>query len=113
MRTSTHATLATMTAGVLAISGCAYNSSSADVYTASEARREATVRFGMIESVRVTVRLFAGLRERAGTARLEIADVSCVGDVWAKRFAALRADHTKGDWAKNALCAACREWHRP
>jgi molybdopterin synthase catalytic subunit/molybdopterin converting factor small subunit len=38
----------------------------------------------MIDSVRITVRLFAGLRERAGTARLEIDDVSRVGDVWAK-----------------------------
>jgi molybdopterin synthase catalytic subunit/molybdopterin converting factor small subunit len=38
----------------------------------------------MIDSVRVTVRLFAGLRERAGTARLEIDDVQCVRDVWAK-----------------------------
>jgi molybdopterin synthase catalytic subunit/molybdopterin converting factor small subunit len=34
--------------------------------------------------VRVTVRLFAGLRERAGTARLEIDGVTCVADVWAK-----------------------------
>jgi MoaE-MoaD fusion protein len=34
--------------------------------------------------VRVTVRLFAGLRERAGTPRLEIEDVERVGDVWAK-----------------------------
>jgi MoaE-MoaD fusion protein len=38
----------------------------------------------MIDSVRVTVRLFAGLRERAGAARLEIDDVTRVGDVWAK-----------------------------
>ena len=38
----------------------------------------------MIESVRVTVRLFAGLRERAGTARLELEDVARVGDVWAR-----------------------------
>ena len=38
----------------------------------------------MIDSVRVTVRLFAGLHERAGTARLEIDDVTRVGDVWAK-----------------------------
>jgi molybdopterin synthase catalytic subunit/molybdopterin converting factor small subunit len=38
----------------------------------------------MIDSVRVTVRLFAGLRERAGTARLEIDDVTRVGDVWPK-----------------------------
>ncbi len=32
----------------------------------------------------VTVRLFAGLRERAGTARLEVDDVRLVQDVWAK-----------------------------
>src|SRR6195256_2242065 len=38
----------------------------------------------MIDSVPVTVRLFAGLRERAGTARLEIDGVARVGDVWAK-----------------------------
>jgi molybdopterin synthase catalytic subunit len=34
--------------------------------------------------VRVTVRLFAGLRERAGTARLDVDDVERVDDVWAK-----------------------------
>ncbi len=34
--------------------------------------------------MRVTVRLFAGLRERAGTARLEIEGVERVDDVWAK-----------------------------
>ena len=38
----------------------------------------------MIDSVHVTVRLFAGLRERAGKARLEIDDVTRVADVWAK-----------------------------
>jgi molybdopterin synthase catalytic subunit/molybdopterin converting factor small subunit len=38
----------------------------------------------MIDSVSITVRLFAGLRERAGTARLEIDGVARVGDVWAK-----------------------------
>jgi molybdopterin synthase catalytic subunit/molybdopterin converting factor small subunit len=38
----------------------------------------------MIDSVSITVRLFAGLRERAGTARLEIDGVTRVGDVWAK-----------------------------
>jgi molybdopterin synthase catalytic subunit len=38
----------------------------------------------MIDSVRITVRLFAGLRERAGTARLELDDVTRVGEVWAK-----------------------------
>ncbi len=41
-----------MIAGSLAFSGCAYNSSSADVYTASQAQREQTVRMGMVESVR-------------------------------------------------------------
>jgi len=34
--------------------------------------------------VRVTVRLIAGLRERAGTGRLEIDGVEHVADVWAK-----------------------------
>jgi molybdopterin synthase catalytic subunit len=32
--------------------------------------------------MRVTVRLFAGLRERAGQSRLELEDVARVGDVW-------------------------------
>ena len=36
----------------------------------------------MIESVRVTVRLFAGLRERAGRARLVLDDVASVDAVW-------------------------------
>jgi molybdopterin synthase catalytic subunit len=34
--------------------------------------------------VRVTIRLFAGLRERAGTGRRELEDVESVGDVWAR-----------------------------
>ena len=34
--------------------------------------------------MRVTVRLFAGLRERAGTGRRELEDVESVGDVWAR-----------------------------
>jgi molybdopterin synthase catalytic subunit len=38
----------------------------------------------MIEDVRVTVRLFAGLRERAGKGRLELDGVERVGDVWGK-----------------------------
>lgn len=36
----------------LAVSGCAYNSSSADVYTSSQAQREETVRMGTVDSVR-------------------------------------------------------------
>lgn len=38
----------------------------------------------MIEVVAVTIRLFAGLRERAGAARLELDGVERVGDVWAR-----------------------------
>jgi len=38
----------------------------------------------MIESVRVTVRLFAGLRERAGRGTLELDDVERVDAVWAR-----------------------------
>jgi len=34
--------------------------------------------------VRVTVRLFAGLRERAGRSRVELEDVARVGDVWTR-----------------------------
>ena len=34
--------------------------------------------------MRVSVRLFAGLRERAGVSRLELDDVATVGDVWAR-----------------------------
>jgi outer membrane lipoprotein SlyB len=36
----------------LLVSGCAYNSSSADVYTASQAQREETVRMATVDSVR-------------------------------------------------------------
>jgi molybdopterin synthase catalytic subunit len=37
---------------------------------------------GNIDGVRVSVRLFAGLRERAGAGRLELDDVANVDDVW-------------------------------
>lgn len=36
----------------------------------------------MIEAVRVTVRLFAGLRERAGRGKLELDDVASIDAVW-------------------------------
>ncbi|PMS34585.1 outer membrane lipoprotein SlyB [Trinickia symbiotica] len=52
MKTSARLALAAMLAGMLAVTGCAYNSSSADVYNADQAQREATVRMGTIESVR-------------------------------------------------------------
>jgi molybdopterin synthase catalytic subunit len=38
----------------------------------------------MIEDVRVTVRLFAGLRERAGTGRVELEGVERVDEVWGR-----------------------------
>ncbi|PXW24421.1 glycine zipper 2TM domain-containing protein [Paraburkholderia caballeronis] len=52
MKTTSRLMVAVMVAGSLAATGCAYNSSSADVYTASQAQREATVRMGVVESVR-------------------------------------------------------------
>jgi molybdopterin synthase catalytic subunit/molybdopterin converting factor small subunit len=39
---------------------------------------------GTLRGVRVTVRLFAGVRERAGVGRLEVDGVDRAGDVWAK-----------------------------
>jgi outer membrane lipoprotein SlyB len=49
-----HRLIAAVLAGgaLLVMSGCAYNSSSADVYTASQAQREETVRMATIDSVR-------------------------------------------------------------
>jgi outer membrane lipoprotein SlyB len=52
MKITNRLMVAAVIAGSLAISGCAYNSSSADVYTASQAQREQTVRMGTVESVR-------------------------------------------------------------
>jgi outer membrane lipoprotein SlyB len=52
MRTSSRLIVATLIAGSLAMSGCAVNSSSPDVFTASQAQREQTVRMATVESVR-------------------------------------------------------------
>jgi outer membrane lipoprotein SlyB len=52
MRTTSLLTVTIIIASTLAATGCAYNSSSADVYTASQAQREETVRLGTVESVR-------------------------------------------------------------
>ncbi len=52
MKTTSRLVTAAAFAGSLAMSGCAYNSSSADVYTASQAQREETVRMGTVDSVR-------------------------------------------------------------
>jgi outer membrane lipoprotein SlyB len=52
MRTTSRLIVATVIAGSLAMSGCAVNSSSPDVFTASQAQREQTVRMGTVDSVR-------------------------------------------------------------
>ncbi|MBB5457393.1 MULTISPECIES: glycine zipper 2TM domain-containing protein [unclassified Paraburkholderia] len=52
MRTSSRLIVVTLIAGSLAMSGCAVNSSSPDVFTASQAQREQTVRMATVESVR-------------------------------------------------------------
>ncbi|MEX3944842.1 glycine zipper 2TM domain-containing protein [Paraburkholderia sp. BR10937] len=52
MKITSRLIVAAVLAGSLAMSGCAYNSSSADVYTASQAQREQSVRMATVESVR-------------------------------------------------------------
>jgi len=52
MKITSRLIVAAMIAGSLAMAGCAYNSSSADVYTASQAQREQSVRMATVESVR-------------------------------------------------------------
>ncbi|WP_233803442.1 glycine zipper 2TM domain-containing protein [Paraburkholderia sp. HP33-1] len=52
MRSTSRLVAATLIAGSLALSGCAVNSSSPDVFTASQAQREQTVRMGTVDSVR-------------------------------------------------------------
>lgn len=67
MRTTSRLIVATLIAGSLAVSGCAVNSSSPDVFTASQAQREQTVRMGTVESVR-TVRISANQPTGLGAA---------------------------------------------
>ncbi|SAK73056.1 17 kDa surface antigen [Caballeronia fortuita] len=52
MKTVSRIALAMALVGSVAMTGCAYNSSSSDVYTASQAQREETVRMATVESVR-------------------------------------------------------------
>jgi outer membrane lipoprotein SlyB len=52
MKITSRLVVASVFIGSLAVSGCAYNSSSADVYTASQAQREETVRMATVDSVR-------------------------------------------------------------
>jgi hypothetical protein len=35
-----------------------------------------------------------------------------IQEVWQHRFRSLRQCHQKAEWNSNALCGACREWHR-
>ncbi|MGF6567979.1 outer membrane lipoprotein SlyB [Paraburkholderia sp. GAS333] len=53
MRTTSRLMVATLIAGSVAMTGCAVNSSSPDVFTSSQAQREQTVRMGTVDSVRM------------------------------------------------------------
>ncbi|MDR5758130.1 MULTISPECIES: hypothetical protein [unclassified Caballeronia] len=52
MKTVSRVVLAAALIGSVAMTGCASNSSSPDVYTSSQAQREETVRMATVESVR-------------------------------------------------------------
>jgi outer membrane lipoprotein SlyB len=52
MKAMSRVVVAVVIGGSLIMTGCAYNSSSADVYTASQAQREETVRMATVDSVR-------------------------------------------------------------
>jgi Radical SAM superfamily/Iron-sulfur cluster-binding domain len=39
--------------------------------------------------------------------------VDAIRDVWRDKAGSLRADHASNNWNKHALCAGCKEWHRP
>ncbi|MBV8626275.1 MAG: glycine zipper 2TM domain-containing protein [Paraburkholderia sp.] len=52
MKVLSRVVVAVVIGSSLVMTGCAYNSSSADVYTASQAQREESVRMATVESVR-------------------------------------------------------------
>src|SRR5258708_37873017 len=52
MNMTSRTALAAALVSSVVMTGCAYNSSSPDVYTASQAQREETVRMGTVDSVR-------------------------------------------------------------
>jgi MoaE-MoaD fusion protein len=56
--------------------------------------------------VRISVRLFAGVRERAGVSRLELDDVAVAGDVWAR----LEQLSNLGDEPAGLMYAVNREY---
>ena len=37
----------------------------------------------------------------------------CIESIWTGGMAALRRDHADGHWTRQALCRACKDWHRP
>ncbi|HEX3357203.1 MAG TPA: radical SAM/SPASM domain-containing protein [Tepidisphaeraceae bacterium] len=39
--------------------------------------------------------------------------VDAIRDVWRDKVGSLRAGHVSNNWMKHALCAGCKEWHRP
>ncbi|MBC8749716.1 outer membrane lipoprotein SlyB [Paraburkholderia sp. WC7.3g] len=69
MRTPSRLIVASLIAGSLAMSGCAVNSSSPDVFTASQAQREQTVRMATVDSVRA-VRISANNGQPSGVGAL-------------------------------------------
>ncbi|HEY2021370.1 hypothetical protein [Paraburkholderia sp.] len=69
MSTTSRLIVATLIAGSLALSGCAVNSSSPDVFTASQAQREQTVRMGTVDSVRA-VRISSNNGQPSGVGAL-------------------------------------------
>jgi radical SAM protein with 4Fe4S-binding SPASM domain len=36
-----------------------------------------------------------------------------IESIWTDGMAALRRDHADGQWQRQALCRACKDWHRP
>jgi hypothetical protein len=48
-----------------------------------------------------------------GTQPLGRIGENSIADVWTGAAAELRRDHACGNWQKHALCAACKDWHRP
>jgi outer membrane lipoprotein SlyB len=65
MRTTSRLIVATVIAGSLALSGCATNNTSPNVFNASQAQREQTVRMATVDSVR-PVRISANNGQSSG-----------------------------------------------
>jgi hypothetical protein len=36
-----------------------------------------------------------------------------IAEAWRTHMQAIRRQHACGEWSRNPVCAACREWHRP